>query len=229
MHIELSEILICPACGPDANLVLAVDEAEGRWVRSGTLACARCDRRYPVGSGLVDFTAARDRGDGGGGTVDAGEPADSPGAGSEDLESLATEVAALLELGRRAGAVVLGPGLAPVAPRLAALAERAEILALAPGPAGEPNDSPAEGDTGGRFTRLVTAGAGALPVRERRLAGLALWSPDRAGLEEAVPALGPGGRLVGLRPGADIRRALDDLDLDVLASEARAFVASRPA
>lgn len=240
MHIELSEVLVCPACGPDANLVLAVDEAEGRWVRSGTLACARCDRRYPVGAGRVDFSAAHEpaEGPGGGGTAAAagaarrepgatgtGEP---PGPDPRELEAVATEVAALLELQRRAGVVVLGPGLAPAAPRIAAAAERAEVVALGGPGHGETGGSPGGESGAGRCTFLEGARPGALPVRERRLAGLALWAPDPDRLEAAAGTLGPGGRLVGLRPDPDARRALEDLGLEVLASEARAFVAARP-
>lgn len=248
MYIELSEVLLCPACGPDANLVLAVDEAEGRWVRSGTLACARCDRRYPVGAGRVDFSAAHgptEAPEAGGATAAGGAARRGPGADGADeppgpdpreLETVATEVAALLELQRRAGVVVLGRGLAPAAPRIAAAAERAEVVALRGPDHGEAGGSP-DGESGGdsdgepgagRCTFLDGARPDALPVRERRLAGLALWAPDPDRLEAAAGTLGPGGRLVGLRPDPDARRALEDLGLEVLASEARAFVAARP-
>lgn len=214
MRIELSEVLICPDCGPDANLVLAVDEQEGRWVRAGTLACARCDARYPVRAGSVDFGSAEP----------AGVPEETgvPDGGLADPDEVAVEVAALLGLDRRTGAVLLGPGLAPAAPRVAALAERSEILALAPG-GGSPEEAGGE-----RLTWLRGHPGGRLPVRGRRLAGLALWSPDADRVEEAAEALGTGGRLAGLRPGPEARRRAEELGLEVLVSEVRAFVASRP-
>lgn len=225
MYVELSEVLVCPSCGPDANLVLAVDERDGRWVRSGTLACARCDARYPVRGGRLDLRPSGER-----------EPASGPTpdpSGPSDPEEVAVEVAALLELQRRGGAVLLGPGLAPAAPRVASLAERAAILCLAepaaaagPGPA---DRGPAPPDGEDRVTRILTSPAAGLPVRGRRLAGIALWSPDVDRVEEAARALGAGGRLVGLRPSPEARRAAEGLDLEVLASESRAVVVSRPA
>ncbi len=226
MYVELSEVLVCPSCGPDANVVLAVDERDGRWVRSGTLACARCDARYPVRGGRLDLRPSGER-----------EPASGPGpdpSGPSDPEEVAVEVAALLELQRRGGAVLLGPGLAPAAPRIASLAERAAILCLAaPGPAGRgpgsAADGPAPPEGEDRVTRIVTSPAAGLPVRERRLAGVVLWSPDPDRVEEAARALGAGGRLVGLRPSPEARRAAEGLDLEVLASESRAVVVSRPA
>lgn len=221
MYVELSEVLVCPSCGPDANVVLAVDERDGRWVRSGTLACARCDARYPVRGGRLDLRPAGKR-----------EPVSADPSGPSDPEEVAVEVAALLELQRRGGAVLLGPGLAPAAPRIASLAERAAILCLsAPDSAAGPGSvgGPGSPDGEDRVTLILTSPAAGLPVRERRLAGVALWSPDVDRVEEAARTLGAGGRLVGLRPSPEARRAAEALDLEVLASESRAVVVSRPA
>lgn len=212
MYIELSEVLVCPDCGPDANLVLMVDRREGRRVLSGTLACSRCDARYSVRRGVIRF----------------GEPGESPEPGQPGRGDLATEVAALLELHRRAGVVVLGPGLAPVARRVAALAERADVLLVTSG------DGPSEGAAApeeGHATELTVAAGvphGDLPVRERRVSGVALLDPSAASVREAVSILGPGGRLVGLRPSARARAAVEESALEVVASEERAVVAERP-
>lgn len=214
MHIELSEVLICPSCGPDASLVLMVDEREGGWVREGTLACARCDVRYTVRDGRVDFGGE----EGSGGSVPGRPELSDPGR-------VATEVAALLELQRRPGVVLLGAGLAPVAGRVAALAERAHVLSVVP--RGGETASPGEPE-GSRLTRAVGVPEEQFPVRARRLAGVALWSPVPERLGEAAAALAPGGRLAGLRPSSRTREALQELELEVVVSEERAFVASRP-
>lgn len=218
MYIELSEVLVCPDCGPDANLVLMVDRREGRRVLSGTLACSRCDARYSVRQGVIRL----------------GEPEPgSPSAGPADAGDVATEVAALLELHRRAGVVVLGPGLAPVARRVAALAERADVLLVTPGGGrsmgeeGSDEEGSDEGESGGL---TVAAGVpdGDLPVRARRLSGVALLDPSVAHVRQGASALGPGGRMAALRPSAGARRAVEASGLEVVASEERAVVAERP-
>ena len=54
MFIELTDHLRCPADHDEAFLVLLPDQVEGRSVRSGTLGCPVCDRRFTLHDGVLD-------------------------------------------------------------------------------------------------------------------------------------------------------------------------------
>jgi hypothetical protein len=54
MFIELTDHLRCPVEHDEAFLVLLPDRLEGRSVRSGTLGCPVCDRRFLVREGVFE-------------------------------------------------------------------------------------------------------------------------------------------------------------------------------
>jgi uncharacterized protein YbaR (Trm112 family) len=54
MFIELTDHLRCPADHDEAFLVLLPDQLAGRSVRSGTLGCPICDRRFTLRDGVLD-------------------------------------------------------------------------------------------------------------------------------------------------------------------------------
>jgi uncharacterized protein YbaR (Trm112 family) len=56
VHIELTEMLRCPAPHAEAFLVMSTGEMMGRMVRSGVLACPLCQREYPILKGVVHFS-----------------------------------------------------------------------------------------------------------------------------------------------------------------------------
>ena len=58
MFIELTDHLRCPEDHPEAYLVLLPDAVEGRSVRSGTLGCPVCDRRFVLRDGVFDTGGA---------------------------------------------------------------------------------------------------------------------------------------------------------------------------
>lgn len=58
MFIELTDHLRCPEDHDEAFLVLLPDRLEGRSVRSGTLGCPVCDRRFALQDGVLDFGGA---------------------------------------------------------------------------------------------------------------------------------------------------------------------------
>lgn len=256
MFLELTELLVCPACRPAQGLVALVERMEGRRVVEGFLGCAGCEARYPIRSGEVHF---------GGGAVPEGaagqaeavrsgrEPpavedsgADRPGGagrGRASPEERALLLAALLGLQEGGGGVVLlGRGLARAAAALARLAAGMEVLALADA-AREPADgSLGAGASGsdrgaGRTTTLVGVPPDALPLFSGRLRGVALVGgraddPAADGLTEGelgegVRVLATGGRLAVLRPGAWVARRAAELGMEVLAAEERALVAVR--
>src|SRR5688500_5224211 len=55
MHLTLTELLVCPRCGPPFGLVLLADRVENRRVLEGWLGCANCRERYPVAGGFADL------------------------------------------------------------------------------------------------------------------------------------------------------------------------------
>ncbi len=56
MHIELTEMLRCPARHEEGFLVLSTGEMLGRMVRSGMLGCPVCGKEYPIVKGIVLFS-----------------------------------------------------------------------------------------------------------------------------------------------------------------------------
>jgi len=60
MFIELTDHLRCPAEHDEAFLVLLPDELDGRSVRTGTLGCPVCDRRFVLRGGVLDLGDAPD-------------------------------------------------------------------------------------------------------------------------------------------------------------------------
>jgi len=58
MFIELTDHLRCPEEHDEAFLVLLADELAGRSVRTGTLGCPVCDRRFTLRDGVLDTGGA---------------------------------------------------------------------------------------------------------------------------------------------------------------------------
>lgn len=220
MHLEVSELLACPRCGPGQALVVSVDRIEARRVLEGRLACPGCHARYPIRGGTVAFGGDADRPAAEADGASRGEAVAGPdprGPGPDD----AVRVAALLELGEGGGAVLLGSGLEAAAARVAGLAAGVEVLSLAA--AGE---GAAVGESG--VTRLLGVCEEALPLHGGRLRGAALLGGSPAALREAARAVRPGGRVAVLRPAVHVE-VLEGLPLRVLAAEASALVAERAA
>jgi uncharacterized protein YbaR (Trm112 family) len=97
MHIEMTELLRCPADHRDAFLVLATAEMRGRTVERGTVGCPVCGKEFPIRGGVVDFTGAGRREPGAGRSVSA------PGSRLPAPDDLR----ALLDLSSPGGYVVL--------------------------------------------------------------------------------------------------------------------------
>jgi len=106
MFIELTDHLRCPAEHDEAFLVLLPDLVEGRSVRTGTLGCPLCDRRFTLRDGVFDA----------GGAPPAA--ALSPGGGPLGPDALAP----LVGLGGPGGYLVL------VGPPAAGWREMAELV-----------------------------------------------------------------------------------------------------
>lgn len=60
MRRDLLDILACPVCDPQRPLSLHGATESGGEVIEGTLACAKCDRQWPVRGGIPRFVATTD-------------------------------------------------------------------------------------------------------------------------------------------------------------------------
>lgn len=234
MDLELSEVFVCPDCTPVRGLVVLVEEMDERRVLVGSLGCPECDLRVPVRDGVVRFderggSGAADVAD----TVDGGgdaEGAGAPGGGTAADASLrdrlgedpGTVAAALLGVEDLEGPCLVGPGLGGLASGLAELAGESEVVAL--------EATAGEGATGGAGVTVVRGvDPGDMPLLPRKFGGVLLLAPDAAAVEEGARVLRPGGRLVVLVPRDEPALHLPDEELEVLASDARAWVGGRPA
>jgi hypothetical protein len=170
MFIELTDHLRCPEDHPEAFLVLLPDRVEGRSVRTGTLGCPVCDRRFVLRDGVLDTGAAPGRADG------------------APTKLMPDALAPLLGLGGPGGYLVL---VGPPASTWRAVAERIPgVRLVAVNPPDEVVDE--EGISVLRGDRLA--------LKSRSMRGVALGAPfgdDSRWVEEAGRVLLPGLRVVG--------------------------------
>ncbi len=64
MHILLTDVLVCPRCGPAFGLILLADRIEDRRVQTGRLGCPNCREQCEIEAGVVDMTAGAEVADG---------------------------------------------------------------------------------------------------------------------------------------------------------------------
>jgi uncharacterized protein YbaR (Trm112 family) len=171
MFIELTDHLRCPADHDEAFLVLLPDLVEGRSVRSGTLGCPVCDRRFTLRDGVLDLGDA---------------PPAPPAEGSGRLT--ADALVPLVGLS--------GPGgyLTLVGPPAAAWRE---VATMVPGVALVAVNPPA-GVTDGEGLSVLRGGR--LPLKRDSMRGVVLGRPfgdDPAWVTEASRVVLPGLRVVG--------------------------------
>lgn len=211
MHILLTDLLTCPRCGPDFGLILRGDRIEDRRVFEGVLGCPNCREGYPITDGFTDLRAPPRR---------PLPPVTEPPRRLDDREEI-LKIAALFGVREGPGnLVVVGP-LARASPGLAALLERIEVVAVAP-------DLQVWEEEPG--VSRMAAGPG-LPFYPGRMRGVLL--DGEAGdpyLDDAPRVVGPGGRVVVLRPTRERSRIRDRLrgeGMELILDEDEALVASR--
>jgi hypothetical protein len=171
MFIELTDHLRCPVEHDEAFLVLLPGLIDGRTVRSGTLGCPVCDRRFTIRDGVFD-------------TGDASAPTALAAA-----SRLAPDALAAL-------AGVNGPGgyLVLVGPPAAGWREIAELIPgvglVAVNPPAEVVDQPG----------VSVVRSARLPIKTHSMRGVVLGPPhggEAAWVREAARVLLPGLRMVG--------------------------------
>ena len=220
MHLELTEILVCPDCGPGHGLIAFVDRMEDRRIVEGRLDCPMCESRHEILDGAVRLgrtPGTQPPVDPSTGEPPVGDPEPPPQAGA-----MATALLGPPEKGE----VVLVAGAARVlASQIAEQRPDAAILSY---------ESPglASGDvrTHPRVYPVVSApgrGSG-LPFRAGGLDGAVCFGVEAERLEPIAQALSVGGRLVVLSPSPDALASLSALQgIEELAADARAWVGSR--
>lgn len=205
MHIELTETLCCPDCGPGHGLVAFVERMEARRIVEGRLDCPVCERRHAIRGGAVRLGAERD--DATDDTVLA-EPDEGRALLAHALLGPPDGPETLLLLD---GALGLAPGLAGARPDAAVLS-----FATTLPPAAD------------RVFPIVAASADHdPPIRPFALAGVVGAGEAGARLIPRVASLiREGGRVIVLDP-PDPEAASVHPELRVLAADPRAWVAAR--
>lgn len=220
MHIELTEILTCPRCGPGHGMIAFVERLEERRIMTGRLDCPACEERHEIRDGAVRLSSETsiagavetEVDDEGGDDVDVG---DSSAAQARPPASGQT-AAALLGPPADDETVLLAGGAVALAPAVAGLREGAAVVTYGKAP-------PTAHE---RLYPVLAADIrpGVLPFRSRSLDGVVLQGEDRSLLDEAARILRPGGRLVVLAPGGEVSGD----DIRELAADARAWVGVAP-
>ncbi|MEO5509328.1 MAG: Trm112 family protein [Longimicrobiales bacterium] len=207
MHILLTDVLVCPRCGPAFGLILLADRIEERRVLEGRLGCPNCREQYPITGGTVDLSA--------GALMPSHEKAN--GAAADD----GVRIAALLGVTQGPAYVLLiGDAARHAAGVRNALAD-VEVIALSPAAI---SDGDSNGDSHG-LSRVIAA---RVPVTTGKMSGVALIGA-RSGelLEEAARAVRPTGRLLVDPAPADAATRLAPLGLRILAQEGPVLLAIR--
>ena len=172
MFIELTDHLRCPADHDEAFLVLLPDQVEGRSVRTGTLGCPVCDRRFTLREGVLDLGDA--------------PPARSGGAEVTRLSGEA--LAPLVGLSGPGGYLVLVGPPAAAWRDVAALLPGVGLVAVDPPPGVADEDG------------ISVLRGGRLPLKAHSMRGVVLGPPyggDPAWVAEAARVVLPGLRVVG--------------------------------
>ncbi len=233
MLLDLSESLACPRCGPPHGLIVLVERMEARRVLEGRLDCPRCESRYPLRGGEIDFSVATEPSsvDGAAGQTVTGPAAAAPDRTPDALEEDAIAVAALLGIRHGRGMVIVSPNLAGSAARIGELCGGCEILRLEHGSVPrEQARGAAEVHANMGYDAVTTLSGirlGPVPLLSGKAVGIALAGAEPTLLEEAARLLAPGARLVVLRPTPEALDRIDEFGFEIIAADSRAIVAQR--
>ena len=220
MHILLTDVLVCPRCGPEFGLILLADRVRDRRVESGSLGCPNCRERYGATPQEVWVVA-----EGGGRRQGEGEGEGSvPGAeGSAGPPIDPVRVAGLLGVTERGYLLLVGDA-GRGAEGVSELVEGVEVIAVVAPDGGE---VPEQGARNGEWGVSVVRAWG-VPIATGKMAGVALLGARADSLlEEAARTVRPTGRLLVDPSPADARARLAKAGLRVLAEEGTTLLAIR--
>ena len=211
MNFELTDLLTCPACGPDHGLILLVESVDDRRVREGWLGCPNCRANYRVDSGVADLRLGKAR---------EGDAADSGRGQPFRQTELPLKIAALSGLTEGPGRVLLGPRLSGAAEELAELMPGVEVIAVIREPV-------APGERGVVSYLISDSG---LPLARYGLRAVALATGDDPESVDAAAALiRAGGRLVLFDASERDMEAARKAGLSIVARKEATIVAERTA
>ncbi|MEX2467644.1 MAG: hypothetical protein WD995_12095 [Gemmatimonadota bacterium] len=210
MHLLLTDRLACPRCGPDFGLILLAERMEDRRVLEGSFGCPNCRDAFPVTAGFGDLRAPPRR------VVPEGL-AGSPGAEPSDAAD-AERILALLGIAQGPGTLALVGRPARHANALAVAIEGIHVVAI------DPDLDAWPGASG--VSRMMAAPG--LPFFSRSLRGVAV--DGRLGsdlVREAARVVARLGRVVVVQAADGVDAILEEVGLEILASEATTVVAAR--
>lgn len=229
MHIELTEILVCPDCGPGHGLIAFVDRMEDRRIVAGRLDCSMCERRHEVRDGIVRLTPASPSDSPRTVPVSPGEPpATGRPPGHELPDDVASIVAALLGPPEGPELLLMAAGTRALAPAVADLRPEAAVVTYGGPPSAASDEAASHPRVYPVIVSADTDTAG-FPFRAGALDGAVLsGSVESRFVELVAETLSSGGRLVVLSPPSAAAAALSELEnVEALAADSRAWVGSR--
>ncbi|HUF11936.1 MAG TPA: hypothetical protein VMN78_02425 [Longimicrobiales bacterium] len=197
MLLTLTDHLTCPSCGPDAGLILLMEDIDDRRVRTGALGCPVCRARYVVVEGVADLRASdAGTGAGAGAGVGAGAGAGAGAGVDADARDLALRMGGLLGLGEGSGFVLVdGPAGLAVAAELAGLLPDYEMVVPIP-------EARRAAASGAGLSALLESGR--LPIATRTMQAAAyIGVPDGGRVLELLRVCRPTGRVVVELGGAE--------------------------
>jgi uncharacterized protein YbaR (Trm112 family) len=207
MHILLTDVLVCPRCGPSFGLILLADRIEARRVIDGKLGCPNCREQYLIRGGEADLRT-------GAGAV---TPTSHTEKNVRTPSTDAVPLAALLGVTQGPAYVLLAGDAALHASAVSAQMEDVEVIAVRTAP-------PGDADTQG----ISSVIAEAIPLTTGKMAGVAITGARVSELlEAAARAVRPTGRLLVEPAPEDAELRLRGLGLRVLAREGDVLLASR--
>lgn len=208
MFFDLTELLACPACGPEHGLVLLVQEVEGRRVLGGWLGCANCHRDFSIRGGLADLRLQ----------AEATEVAN--GDAPLDEDDLALKIAALSGLTEGPGYLMVAGSLAHVAADVAELLPGVEVIAFRKTP----------GDSAEKQGVSRVASDVSFPFVPYRLRAVSIApEDDREMVEAAARLVRAGGRLILFTTSPEAEETAEAAGLMIVASKPGIAVAERRA
>jgi uncharacterized protein YbaR (Trm112 family) len=172
VFIELTDHLRCPADHEEAFLVLLPERMEERSVRSGTLGCPICDRRFNIREGVLDL-------------------GDAPPPPSSETGLEPADAATLLGLGGPGGYLVLAGAPAGASRDITAHSPGVGVVAVNP-PETVPDGGLVSVIRGGRIPLKSRSMRGILLGRP--------FGGEESWVREAVRVVLPGLRVVGEGP-----------------------------
>ena len=175
MHLLLTDVAVCPRCGPEFGLILLADRVDERRVMEGRLGCANCREEYPIREGVLDVR------------YPPGEAVSNRAGGVAPDPERALRFAALMGvIGGGEWVLIVGGG-AGLASEVAGLIPGVQVISVGGAESGNAGSS--------SISRVVADAV--VPFRPGSLSGVALAEPgDASAVAEVARLLRPGGRLV---------------------------------